>query len=100
MRKAWLIAAGVAIVAIAVTAFAWPRQQFDMVKALGAIAEQEAPWDNPWTAQEKKIGSLQADLRSEKDPITRLLLQRELAQQYVYGGTAEPGIALLEKLLV
>src|SRR5205823_10185595 len=43
---------------------------------------------------------LQADLRSENDPIKRLILQRELALQYVYGGTAEPGIALLEKLLL
>ena len=29
----------------------------------------------------------------------RLVLQREIAQQYVNGGTAEPAIALLEKLL-
>jgi len=41
-----------------------------------------------------------SDLRSERDPIKRLIVQRELALQYVYGGTAEPGIALLEKLLV
>src|SRR6267143_1835471 len=98
--RTWLIAAGVAAVAIAIGALAWPRQQFDMVKTLAAIAEQEGPWDNPWTVQEKKIGSLQSDLRSERDPIKRLIVQRELALQYVYGGTAEPGIALLEKLLV
>ena len=62
--RAWLTAAAVAAVAIAIGAFAWPRQHFDMVKTLAAIAEQEGPWDNPWTVQEKKIGSLQADLRN------------------------------------
>jgi len=98
--RAWLIPAAVAAVAIAIGAFTWPRQQLDMVKTLAAIADQEGPWDNPWTVQEKKIGSLQSDLRSERDPIKRLIVQRELALQYVYGGTAEPGIALLEKLLV
>src|SRR5258708_9755557 len=98
--RTWLNSAAVAAVAIAIGGFAWTRQQFDMVRALAAIAEQEGPWDNPWTVQEKKIGSLQSDLRFEKDPIKRLILQRELALQYVYGGTAEPGIALLEKLLL
>src|SRR5437879_3288296 len=98
--RAWLIPAAVAAVAIAIGAFAWPREKFDMAKTLAVIAEQEGPWDNPWTVQEKKIGSLQSDLRAEKDPIKRLILQRELALQYVYGGTAEPGIALLEKLLL
>jgi hypothetical protein len=73
--------------------------QFDMPKELARIAAQQGPWDNPWNLQERKIGSLQADLRGEHDPIKRLILQRELALQYVYGGTAEPGIALLEKLL-
>ena len=78
---------------------AWPRPQFDMVKELARIDAQQEAWDNPWNLQERKIGSLQADLRSERDPIRRLILQRELAQQYVAGGTAEPGIALLEKLI-
>jgi hypothetical protein len=87
-----------ALVAGAV-ALAWPRSQFDMVKELARIAAQQGPWDNPWNLQEAKIGSLQAELRTERDPIKRLILQRELAMQYVYGGTAEPGIALLEKLL-
>ncbi len=70
-----------------------------MVKELASIAERQGAWDNPWNLQERKIGSLQADLGSERDPIKRLMLQRELAQQYVAGGTAEPGIARLEKML-
>jgi hypothetical protein len=75
------------------------RQQFDMVKELARIAREQEPWDNPWNLQEAKIGALQAELRTERDPVRRLILQRELAQQYVQGGTAEPGIAVLEKLL-
>ena len=94
----WLIVAGIAVLALGAYA-AWPRAQFDMVKELASLAERQEAWDNPWNLQEKKIGSLQADLRSERDPIQRLILQRELAQQYVAGGTAEPGIALLEKLI-
>src|SRR5258708_12143194 len=98
--RAWLIPAAGGAVALAIGAFAWPRQQFDMVRALAAIAEQEGPWDNPRTVQEKTMGSLQSRHRFEKDPIKGLILQRELALQYVYGGTAEPGIGLLEKLLL
>jgi hypothetical protein len=92
----WLALTGVSL---AMLAFAWPRPQFDMAKELARIAREQGPWDNPWNLQEQKIGSLQADLRGERDPIKRLILERELALQYVYGGTAEPGIALLEKLL-
>ena len=91
-------AAALALVALAAV-LAWPRQQFDMVKELARINAGQEPWDNPWNLQERKIGSLQAELRSERDPIRRLILQRELAQQYVAGNAAEPGIALLEKLI-
>jgi hypothetical protein len=95
-----ILSGAVALALLAfVTLWTWPRQQFDMVKELARIAERQDAWDNPWNLQEQKIGSLQADLRNERDPIQRLILQRELAQQYVAGGTAEPGIALLEKLL-
>src|SRR5258706_10197347 len=64
----------------------WQRQRFDMVKTLASIAEKEGAWDNPWDLQQKKIASLKSDLASETDPIKRLIAQRELAQQYVYGG--------------
>ena len=93
-----LVLAAAAVLAVGAYA-AWPRPQYDMVKVLARLAEEQGAWDNPWNLQERKIGSLQADLRSERDAIQRLILQRELALQYVYGGTAEPGIALLEKLL-
>jgi hypothetical protein len=94
------IFSGVAALLLVLALFAWQqRPQFDMVKELARIAAQQEAWDNPWNLQEKKIGSLQAELRGERDAIRRLVLQRELALQYVYGGTAEPGIALLEKLL-
>ena len=93
----WLI--GVAALILGALVLAWPRPHFDMVEELARIAREQGPWDNPWNLQEKKIGSLQADLSGESHPIKRLILQRELAMQYVYGGNAEPGIALLEKLL-
>src|SRR6185503_15909308 len=95
----WLALGSVAAVVLGAVALLWPRPQFDMAEELARITAEQGPWDNPWNLQEKKIGSLQAELRAERDPIKRLLLQRELAQQYVQGGTAEPGIALLEKLL-
>ena len=98
MRRIVYAAAASAVIALALV-LAWPRSQFDMVKELARIDAQQDAWDNPWNLQERKIGSLQAELRTERDPIRRLILQRELAQQYVGGGTAEPGIALLEKLL-
>ena len=77
-----------------------PAAQFDMVKTLAAIAANEDAWDNPWDAQPKKIADLQAALSGQRDPIKRLITQRELAQQYVNGGTSEPAIDLLKKLLV
>jgi hypothetical protein len=96
----WLMLATATAVVLGAAVFAWrERPQFDMVKELARIAAEQGPWDNPWNLQEAKIGSLQAELRTERDPLRRLLLQRELAQQYVQGGTAEPGIAVLEKLL-
>jgi ASPIC/UnbV protein/VCBS repeat protein len=96
----WCVVGGLLAVIIAGIAWAWPRQpQFDMVKTLSLLAEREGAWDNPWDLQDKKIASLQADLQTEPDPIKRLILRRELAQQYVAAGTAEPAIATLEALL-
>ena len=96
----WLMLATASAVVLGAAVFAWrDSQQFDMVKELARINREQGPWDNPWNLQEAKVGALQAELRTERDPLRRLILQRELAQQYVAGGTAEPGIAVLEKLL-
>jgi len=96
----WLMLATATAVVLGAALFAWrDRQQFDMVKELARITREQGPWDNPWNLQEAKIGALQAELRTERDPVRRLILRRELAQQYVQGGTAEPGIAVLEDLL-
>jgi ASPIC and UnbV/FG-GAP-like repeat len=97
----WIASSVVVLLVIAVAV--WSRQHFgqhyNMVRTLALLVEQEGAWDNPWDVQEKKIASLQADLRSETDPIKRLILQRELAQQYVFGGASEAAIATLEKIL-
>ena len=66
---------------------------------LAAITENEGAWDNPWDLQQKKIASLQEQLGMERDPIQRLILRRELGQQYVNGGASEAGIDTLEQLL-
>lgn len=96
-----MIAGGLALAAVVVCAalLAWPRHRFDMVRTLASIAAREGAWDNPWDQQPAKIASLQADIASERNRIRRLIDQRELAQQYISGGTAEPAIALLEQLL-
>jgi len=96
---AWLVAGGAAVLVSLVVVLAWPKRHFDMVQTLASIAQNEGAWDNPWDLQQSKIASLKSDLESEQDPIKRLITQRELAQQYVYGGASEAGIALLEKLL-
>ncbi|HEX4584876.1 MAG TPA: CRTAC1 family protein [Burkholderiaceae bacterium] len=98
-RPAWLVLAGSAVGVLAIAALLWPRPHFDMVGTLASIAQKEEAWDNPWDLQEKKIASLQSDLKTQTDPIKRLITQRELAQEYVYGGASEAGIALLDKLL-
>jgi hypothetical protein len=95
----WLILAGIAVLVSVIAALAWLRPRFDMVKTLTSIAAKEGAWDNPWDLQPQKIASLKSDLESETDPIKRLITQRELAQQYVYGGASEAAIAVLEKLL-
>ena len=99
-RHKVIIAAVIAAICIgAVGAFVYQRSQFDMVKTLAALADKEGTWDNPWDLQEKKIADLQAQLGTERDPIQRLILRRELGQQYVNGGASEVGIATLEQLL-
>jgi hypothetical protein len=102
-RKRGLLASiAVLIAAVGIAAaIAYYRQpRFDMVRTLAGIARSEGAWDNPWDAQNKKIASLQADLGKTTDPIKRLILRRELAQQYVYAGASEPAIAAFEQILV
>jgi len=87
------------VLLIALGVFAYQLQQFDMVRELASIAQREGAWDNPWDLQAQKIASLQASLGEERDPIQRLILRRELAQQYINAGSSEPAIAALEALL-
>ena len=90
------------LLAILLAAAAWNeyrRQRFDMVRTLAAVARDEGAWDTPWDQQDRKIASLRLDLHREHDPLQRLVLLREIAQQYVNGGTPEPAIALLEQVI-
>ena len=97
---AWVL--GGVLVAVALGAVVWKEHRhprFDMVRTLAAIARDEGAWDTPWDQQNRKIASLQLDLQRERDPVQRLILLREIAQQYVNGGTPEPAIALLDKVI-
>ena len=99
-RQKWLIAIAVALAGVAaLSVYGYQRSRFDMVKTLATIAANEGAWDNPWDLQPKKIASLQEQLGMERDPIQRLILRRELGQQYVNGGASEAGIDTLEQLL-
>jgi len=95
----WLTVAGLAVALAATSGWLWSRQQFDMVKTLAYLAEHEGAWDNPWDLQERKIASLQSDIRAEASPIKRLILRRELAQQYIAGGVSGAAIDTIEQLL-
>ncbi len=99
-RIALAIAASTLLATLTASAWIWHRQhRFDMVRTLADIARAEGAWDNPWDLQDRKIESLRIDLALERDPVQRLIIQREIAQQYVNAGTPEPGIALLETLI-
>jgi len=95
----WLVVAGVAVIIAGTGGWLWSRQQFNMVKTLAYLAEHEGTWDNPWDLQDKKIASLQTDIRAEASPIKRLILRRELAQQHIAGGLSLAGIGIIEQLL-
>ncbi|MBO0757514.1 MAG: CRTAC1 family protein, partial [Bradyrhizobiaceae bacterium] len=97
-RVLWFMVAGVALI-IAAGGWLWSRPQFDMVKRLAYLSEHEGTWDNPWDLQDKKIASLQRDIQAEANPIKRLILGRELAQQYIAEGVSGAGIAVIEQLL-
>jgi hypothetical protein len=75
------------------------RPRFDMVATLATLVQDEGAWDNPWDVQPKKIAELQQGLQRNTDPVKRLIIRRELANQYVYGGASEPGIGMLESLI-
>src|SRR5579864_5095069 len=93
----WLLVAGLAAIIAGTGGRLWPRQQFDMVKTLAYLAEHEGAWDNPWDLQDKKIASLQTDIQAEANPIRRVILRRELAQQYIAGGLSMAGIETIEQ---
>jgi hypothetical protein len=95
----WLMVASIAVFVAGTGGWLWSRPQFDMVKTLADLAAHEGTWDNPWDLQDKKIASLEADIKAEASPIKRLILGRELAQQYVAEGVSGGGIAVLEQLL-
>jgi ASPIC and UnbV/FG-GAP-like repeat len=95
----WLMAASIAVFFAGTAGWLWSRPQFDMVKTLADLAAHEGTWDNPWDLQDKKIASLEADIKAEVSPIKRLILTRELAQQYVAEGVSGGAIAVLEQLL-
>jgi ASPIC and UnbV/FG-GAP-like repeat len=95
----WLLVASVVVMIAGTGGWLWSRQQFDMVKRLAYLAEHEGAWDNPWDLQDKKIASLQRDIQAEANPIKRLVLRRELAQQYVDGGLSLAAVATIEQLL-
>src|SRR5258708_603161 len=98
-RKALVAIAATVLGAAALAWYLYQHAQFDMVKTLASISQQEGAWDNPWDLQPQKIASLQASLGTERDPIQRLILRRELGQQYINGGASEAGIDALEQLL-
>jgi hypothetical protein len=95
----WLLIGSIAAFVLGTGGWRWLHPQFDMVKTLATLVAKEGTWDNPWDLQDKKIASLEADIEAEHNPIKRLILSRELAQQYVAEGVSGGGIAILEQLL-
>jgi hypothetical protein len=101
----WLMAGAVAVVIGAIGGWLWTRpqlhsrQQFDVVARLAYLREHEGTWDNPWDLQDKKIASLRTEIQAESNPIRRLILRRELAQQYIGAGTSNFAIPVIEELL-
>ena len=70
-----------------------------MRAVLARIAATQGPWDNPWDQQSGKVAELRDSLQQARQPIRRLLIEREIAQQYLNAGAVEPAIALLEQLV-
>jgi len=100
MKRAPRIAVVIAVVAVvvALVRLGWPRRRFDMAAELASIARSEGVWDNQWDQPAEKIASLASALGSETDPVKRFRLKRELANHYLYSGTPEGALAILEEL--
>lgn len=101
--RSWRAAAAALLLAVAaVGLFAWHRHvavDADGVQSrLAWLAAHQGAWDNPWDQQSAKIADLRASLKAASDPVRQMVLQREIAQQYLNAGAAEPAIALLEEL--
>lgn len=100
--RVWLLAVGLLLLSAALAGAWWASQRNDaqdMVRRLAQVAAAQGTWDNPWDLQPRKIASLQQDLARERDVLQRLLLQREIAEQYLNGGSPEPAIGMLESML-
>jgi ASPIC and UnbV/FG-GAP-like repeat len=95
----WIGIGLVALAAAGASISRWSRPQSDMVSTLAYLVEHEGAWDNPWDLQDKKIASLQDDIQAEHNRIKRLILRRELAQQYIAGGLANFAVGEIEQLL-
>jgi len=100
VKRAPRIAVVIAVVAVvvALVCLVWPRRRFDMAAELASIARNEGVWDNQWDQPAEKIASLASALGSETDPVKRFRLKRELANHYLYSGTPEGALAILEEL--
>ena len=64
-----IVFASIAVFFAGTAGWLWSRPQFDMVKTLADLAAHEGTWDNPWDLQDKKIASLEADIKAEVSPI-------------------------------
>ncbi|TMJ46537.1 MAG: CRTAC1 family protein [Alphaproteobacteria bacterium] len=95
----WLLVGSIAAIVLGTVGWRSSHPRFDMVKTLASLVAEEGTWDNPWDLQDKKTASLEADIQAEHNRIKRLILRRELAQQYVGEGVSGAGIAILEQLL-
>src|SRR5579871_590694 len=94
-----LLVGSVAALIMATGGWRWWHPQAGMVKTLATLVAEEGIWDNPWDLQDKKTRSLEADIEAEHNAIRRLILRRELAQQYVGEGVSGAAIGILEQLL-
>ncbi len=99
-RLVWGLAA-VALAGAVASAAVWftrPRDRFDMVANLKAIADREGVWDNQWDRAKEKIAALSAALSTTSDPPKRFQIEREIARHYLYDGSSEGAIAQLEQM--
>jgi hypothetical protein len=99
-RPAVLMILSVIMAAMAAGLWIWHRHNaFDMVATLARVVRDEGTWDTLWDLQDRKVADLQQRLRLEHDPIQRLLLKREIAQQHINGGNAALAVDVLEQTI-